>query len=56
MCIGVFLGLGLTIRAWRGHYSQQRHLGLITVGYFWYWMALMPVLLTVLMAVLAPNA
>jgi cytochrome c oxidase subunit 3 len=56
MCIGVFLGLGLTIRAWRGRYSQQRHLGLITVGYFWYWMALMPVLLTVLMAVLPPNA
>jgi cytochrome c oxidase subunit 3 len=55
LALGVFLGLGITIRAWRGHYSQLRHLGLVTVGYFWYWMALMPVLLSLLMAVLPPK-
>ncbi len=55
MILGAFLGLGITIRAWRGHYTQQRHLGLITVGYFWYWMALMPVLFALMMAMLPPN-
>ncbi len=55
MLFGVFLGLGLTIRAWRGHYSQERHVGLVTIGYFWYWMALMPVLVAVIMAMLPPN-
>ena len=55
MLVGLFLGLGLTIRALRGKYSSEHHLGLVTIGYFWYWMALMPVLFTLIMAVLPPN-
>lgn len=46
--IGLFLGLALLIRSLKGRYSRERHLGLVTVGYFWYWMALMPVLVTIM--------
>ena len=49
--VGLFLGLALTIRAFKGRYSRERHLGLVTVGYFWYWMALMPVLVVILVAI-----
>lgn len=49
--IGMFLGLALLIRSFKGRYSRERHLGLVTVGYFWYWMALMPVLVTILVAI-----
>lgn len=49
LAIGIFLGLALTIRAFAGKYTTERHLGLVTVGYFWYWMALMPVLMWLMM-------
>jgi cytochrome c oxidase subunit III len=55
MLLGAFLGLGLLNRALRGKYSAERHLGLVTVGYFWYWMALMPVLVWIMMAALPPK-
>lgn len=55
MLVGLFLGLGLTIRALRGKYSAEHHLGLVTIGYFWYWMALMPVLFTLIMTALPPD-
>lgn len=55
LCFGLFFGLGLTIRAFRGFYSRERHLGLITVGYFWYWMALYPVVVLLMMTLLPPR-
>ncbi|WIG60170.1 MAG: hypothetical protein OJF49_002918 [Ktedonobacterales bacterium] len=55
LAIGVFLGLALTIRAFRGKYTRERHLGLVTVGYFWYWMALMPILVWLMMTLLPPK-
>jgi len=55
LLFGLFLGLGLTVRAFQGRYSAQRHLGLITIGYFWYWMALMPLLFWLLMLLLPPK-
>ena len=55
MLLGLFLGLGITNRALKGKYSQERHLGVITVGYFWYWMALMPVCMWLMMAALPPK-
>jgi heme/copper-type cytochrome/quinol oxidase subunit 3 len=51
----VFLGLGITIRSFHGKYSKGHHLGVVTVGYFWYWAALTPVLFYVLMALLPPK-
>lgn len=51
LAIGLFLGVALAIRAFAGKYSAERHLGLVTVGYFWYWMALMPVLIWLMMLI-----
>jgi cytochrome c oxidase subunit III len=55
LMLGTFLGLGVTHRALRGRYSRDRMLGVITVGYYWYWMAAMPVLVWLLMLVLPPK-
>ena len=55
LAIGTFLGFALTVRAFRGFYSREHHLGLVAVGFFWYWMALMPVLLWLIMLALPPQ-
>ncbi len=55
LVFGLFLGLGLTVRAWQGRYSRERHLGVTTIGYFWYWMALFPVLVWLLLTMLPPK-
>jgi len=50
-----FLGLGITNRSFHGKYSKDHHLGVVTIGYFWYWAALTPVLFYILMALLPPK-
>jgi cytochrome c oxidase subunit 3 len=55
LAVGIFLGLAVTIRAFRGKYSAENHVGLNIIGYFWYWMALMPVLMAILLAVFPPQ-
>ncbi|HLZ20838.1 MAG TPA: cytochrome c oxidase subunit 3 [Ktedonobacterales bacterium] len=55
LILGAFLGLGLLNRALQGKYTAERHLGLITIGYFWYWMALLPVVVWLMMAALPPK-
>lgn len=55
LLLGIFLGLGVTVRAFQGRYTREQHVGVITIGYFWYWMALMPVLVTLMMTVLPPK-
>lgn len=53
--LGCLLGLGVTIRAFKGKYSQERHLGITTIGYFWYWMAIMPVVFYTIQLLLPAN-
>ena len=55
LIIGTFLGIGLVNRAWRGRYSSEKHLGVTTIGYFWYWMAATPVVVYLLMTLLPPK-
>ena len=55
MILGLFMGIGVTNRAFQGRYTADRHLGIVTIGYFWYWMALMPVVVAIMMAVLPPR-
>ena len=55
LLLGTFLGLGVTNRAIRGRYSSDRTAGLSAISYYWLWMALTPVLITVMMIVLPPN-
>ena len=51
----VFLGLGITNRSLHGKYTKEHHVGVVTIGYFWYWAALTPVLFYILMALLPPK-
>ena len=53
--VGAFVGIGLTVRAFQGRYSAERHVGVTVIGYFWYWMALMPVIFWIIMAILPPK-
>jgi cytochrome c oxidase subunit 3 len=55
LLLGIFLGIGVTHRALRGRYTSDRTSGLTAIGYYWYWMALTPVLITLMMIVLPPN-
>ncbi|HEY7782359.1 MAG TPA: hypothetical protein VIC85_19360 [Ktedonobacterales bacterium] len=55
MLIGLFLGLGVSHRALRGRYTTSNLVGLQIIGYFWFWMALMPVLVAVMMFLLPPQ-
>jgi cytochrome c oxidase subunit 3 len=55
LLLGIFLGIGVTIRAIRGRYSSDKTAGLSAISYYWYWMALTPVIITVMMIVLPPN-
>jgi cytochrome c oxidase subunit III len=56
MLLAVFLGIGVTHRALRGRYRSDRTAGLSAIGYYWYWMALTPVLVTVMILVLPPGS
>jgi cytochrome c oxidase subunit III len=55
LLMGLFLGVGITHRALRGRYAADKLVGVVTIGYFWYWMAAMPVLMTLLMLALPPK-
>jgi cytochrome c oxidase subunit 3 len=55
MLIALFLGVGVTHRALRGRYSREKMLGIVTVGYFWYWTALMPIIMWLMMMALPPQ-
>jgi cytochrome c oxidase subunit 3 len=55
LLLGIFLGIGVTHRALRGRYSSDRTAGLSAIGYYWYWMALFPVLVTLMVQFLPPG-
>lgn len=55
LLIALFLGLGITHRALRGRYTASNTVGVTVIGYFWYWTALTPVLVTLLMLALPPQ-
>ncbi|HEY1388342.1 MAG TPA: cytochrome c oxidase subunit 3 [Ktedonobacterales bacterium] len=55
LLLGIFLGIGVTHRALRGRYSSNRTAGLSAIGYYWYWMALFPVLVTLMVQLLPPG-
>ncbi len=55
MLVGLIVGIGVTVRAFQGRYTTERHVGVTVIGYFWYWMALMPLAFWLLMAILPPR-
>jgi heme/copper-type cytochrome/quinol oxidase subunit 3 len=55
LIIGSFLALGVMVRALHERYSADRSTGLRLIGYFWSWVAIYSVVLTLLPIVLPPN-
>jgi cytochrome c oxidase subunit 3 len=55
LLLATFLGLGITHRALRGRYSSTSTVGVTVIGFFWYWTALLPVLVTLLLLALPPQ-
>jgi cytochrome c oxidase subunit 3 len=55
LLLALFLGLGITHRALRGRYTSSNTVGVTAIGYFWYWTALMPVLVALMILALPPQ-
>ncbi len=47
--------IGLTVRSLQGRYTAARHLGITTVGYFWYWAVILGIIIWLLPIVLPPQ-
>ena len=37
LAVAVIVGVGITVRAFRGYYNAERHVGVDVVGVWWYW-------------------
>lgn len=37
LIIGLMFVIGLTVRSLQGRYTREHHLGITTIGYYWYW-------------------
>ncbi len=37
LLLGLMFVIGITIRALQGRYTRERHMGITTIGYYWYW-------------------
>jgi len=44
LVFGLVFVIGLTVRTLQGRYTAERHLGITTIGYFWYWVVLFGVI------------
>jgi cytochrome c oxidase subunit III len=37
LVFGLMFVIGITVRTLQGRYTAERHLGVTTIGYYWYW-------------------
>lgn len=44
LVFGLMFVIGITIRTLQGRYTAERHLGITTIGYYWYWTMLFGVI------------
>ncbi len=40
LIFGLMFVIGITVRSLQGRYTAEKHLGITTIGYFWYWTVL----------------
>lgn len=40
LLLGLMMVIGLTVRSLQGRYTQEKHLGITVIGYYWYWTVL----------------
>ncbi|HZC04735.1 MAG TPA: cytochrome c oxidase subunit 3 [Ktedonobacterales bacterium] len=44
LLLGLMFVIGVTVRSLQGRYTQEHHLGITTIGYYWYWTVLFGVI------------
>jgi cytochrome c oxidase subunit 3 len=44
LIFGLVYVIGIAVRTLQGRYTQEKHLGITTIGYFWYWTVLFGVI------------
>lgn len=52
MLLGLMFVIGITVRALQGRYTQEHHMGITTIGYYWYWVVLFGIIAYLLPIVL----
>ena len=52
LSLGLIMVLGITVRTFQGRYTPQRMLGIVTIGYYWYWTVALGIIFWVLPIVL----
>ena len=40
MLLGLMFVIGITVRALQGRYTREHHMGITTIGYYWYWVVI----------------
>jgi cytochrome c oxidase subunit 3 len=44
LLLGLMFVIGLTVRTLQGRYTRERHMGITTIGYYWYWVVIFGVI------------
>ncbi len=52
--VGIFLGIGVIVRAFQGRYAMPKLAGLDVISVYWYWMALYGILFWLLVLIQPP--
>lgn len=52
LLFGLLMVVGLTVRSLQGRYTQEKHLGITVIGYYWYWVVLFGIVSYVLVIAL----
>jgi len=55
LLLGLPMLIGITVRSLQGRYSAARHLGITTIGYFWYWAVILGIIIWLLPILLPPH-
>lgn len=44
LVLGLMFVIGITVRTLQGRYTRERHMGITTIGYYWYWVVIFGVI------------
>jgi cytochrome c oxidase subunit III len=55
LAIATIVGIGITVRAFRGYYSAQGHVGVDVAGVWWYWVVAFAVMFWLLALMQPPS-
>ncbi len=55
LLLGLPMLVGITVRSLQGRYTRERHLGITTIGYYWYWAVIYNIVFFALPIFLSPH-